>query len=593
MKKTFRELLDEGSRFIKVPMIVGALVIAAGVLATYAFADFLATRAADDFQQSTEEQITIFAGNIEARTTEFEQILLLLAAYRRSMPEVSQASWSGFIDESQVIARHPFILGIGYVDAVPPDQLQQYIQNRQEKRPGFQITPEGQRDFYTAIRYLEPANEVNERAIGFDMFSESTRRQAMAKARDEAKASMTTPVELVQDEGDANQQGVLVYYPIYAAPTPPESIPERREQLRGFTYIVFRPSDLIRYIEQTEGSDQLRSSSFVVSDTSTGKIMANQVYTPAARETQYDAARQSTIIDKQWSVALSSYQPALQRFTAPGVTFLLGIATSFAIGGSVAYLMTRRLIRLDAQHQTELQRTKDELLALTSHQLRTPASGVKQYIGMLLQGFVGQLSPEQEIIAKKAFAANERQLETINQLLHVAKADADQLVLQKEVLDLTLLTEQVIDSMHDDVEDHQAEIIVKAPKKKPVLVHADERYVRMVLENLLSNALKYSEEGTAITVTVCARKEVALLSVRDRGVGIEEADIERLFKKFSRIPNEFSKTVGGSGLGLFLAQQIMVAHGGDIEVDSKPGRGSIFTLTLPTAPTSLVNKEKA
>lgn len=298
MKKTVQELIKEGSRFMKVPMIVGSLVIAAGVLATYFFADFLATRSAEDFQQSTEEQITIFARNIEARTTEFEQILLLLAAFTRSMPEITQSGWSDYVAQSQVVERHEFILGIGYVDAVRADQLAQYEQDRQARQPGFRITPEGNREFYTAIRFLQPNNEVNQRAIGYDMFSESARRQAMSKARDEAKASMTTPVKLIQDEGVTDRMGVLVYYPVYASNSVPVSVEDRRAQLRGFTYIVFRPDDLIADIEETDSSEQLQSSSFVVTDTSTGLIMANQVATPAPRETQYDATRQSTIIDK-------------------------------------------------------------------------------------------------------------------------------------------------------------------------------------------------------------------------------------------------------------------------------------------------------
>lgn len=580
MRKTIQELMQERSRFIKVPAVVGSLVIAAGVLATYAFADYLANRAAQDFQLATDEQTSLFVRNIESRTAEFEQVLLMLAAYSRTQENMSEATWDDYITQSQIIDRHPFILGVGFVDAIPASERASYEQSARVEHPEFTLRPAGERELYTAIRYIVPIDGINEKALGFDMFSDPTRRLAMTKARDNAKASMTTPVHLVQDGGNPQLYGVLVYYPVYEKDALPATVDERREQLRGYTYIVLRPSDLIDNIEKVDASDQLRTSSFAVADVSTGLSIANQVFTPASSETKYDSTEQATVIDKQWVIALSSYQPALQRFTAPGVTFLLGITTSFALGGLVIFLMTRRLMRLDAMHRNELQRTKDELLALTSHQLRTPASGVKQYIGMLLQGFVGELSPEQESIAKKAFAANERQLETINQLLHVAKADADQLVLQKETLDLVTLTEQVIESMHDDALDHNTEIIIKSPKKS-VQVQADERYLRMVLENLISNAIKYSESGKPITVTICGRKETALISVRDRGVGIEENDINKLFKKFTRIPNSLSKSVGGSGLGLFLAQQIMYAHGGDIEVESKPKRGSIFTISLP------------
>ena len=107
---------------------------------------------------------------------------------------------------------------------------------------------------------------------------------------------------------------------------------------------------------------------------------------------------------------------------------------------------------------------------------------------------------------------------------------------------------------------------------------------------MISNALKYSENGKPIRITIASRHNAAMLSVRDYGVGISEEDLTRLFKKFSRIPNSLSKTVGGSGLGLFLAEQIMLAHCGDIEVDSKLGRGSIFTLTLPIDEEEIIKK---
>jgi signal transduction histidine kinase len=579
MKNTFMELVRERSRLIKIPVVVGSLIIAAGVLATYGFSNYLSERAADDFQMQTNEQATIFATTIESRTDEFEQILLMMAAYSRDQPNMPKAQWGQFIQESKILTRHPFLVGVGYADAIPANQRDAYNQARAAETPGFAITPAGDRDFYTSIRYLEPETQANNSVVGFDMYSEATRRAAMSSARDKGTVAITSPVHLLQDSEFKDKYGVIVYYPVYRNGQIPATVAERREQNIGYTFVAFRPSDFIAAIDAANPT-QLSSASYAITDSSSSISMTSKVYTPQQSETKYNATKSANIIDRQWVVGLTAYQPIFQRWTAPGITFILGIVTSFTLGGVVTYLMTRRLIRLDTQHQTEIQRTKDELLALTSHQLRTPASGVKQYVGMLLQGFVGDLSPQQEAIAKKAFAANERQLETINQLLHVAKADADQLVLQKEEIDLVDLTHQIMDSMKDSVDDHESEIIVKSPKK-PITIAADERYLRMVIENLISNALKYSENGKPIRITLASRQHTAMLSVRDYGVGVSEEDLVKLFKKFSRIPNPLSKTVGGSGLGLFLAEQIMLAHGGDIEVDSKLGRGSIFTLTLP------------
>ncbi len=580
MKQPFVELVRERSKLIKIPVITGSLIIAAGVLATYAFANYLAERADSEFQVRTNDAAEIFAETISSRITNLEQTLFTLSAFIKTQPSLSADQWSSFIQQSKLIEEQPYLIGVGYVDVVQPDQLGPYIQSQQAQNPKFSFRPEGNRQVYTAIRYLEPRVEANQNVLGYDMYAEKTRQDAMSKARDQDEVALTTPVTLVQDEGKKETYGVLAYYPVYQAPTRPTDIAARRAQLAGYTFIAFRPSEFINDLDK-DNQAQLASTSYAITDSSTGTSMTNKVFAESQTETKYNASAQVDVIDRQWMVAMTSYQPAFQRLTAPGITFILGIVTSIALGVLVTYLMTRRLIRLDIMHQDELQRTKDELLALTSHQLRTPASGVKQYVGMLLQGFVGELTPQQESIAKKAFAANERQLETINQLLHVAKADADQLVLQKDVIDLVDLIQQVIDSMTGVIEDHESEIIVKSPKRRLIYVFVDERYLRMVVENLISNALKYSEAGKSVRITITARNDKAIISVRDYGVGIEESDIQLLFKKFARIPNPLSKTVGGSGLGLFLSEQIMLAHGGDIEVDSKVGKGSIFTISVP------------
>jgi signal transduction histidine kinase len=578
MRQTIAELVRERARFIKVPAVVGSLIIGAGVLATYAFSDYLSQRSSDEFQTKTDEQAMIIANKIESRTGELEQILLMLSAYSRLQPNIDKAQWSQFIQQSNILDRHPYILAVGYVDVVTPEQLPSYIGETQKQIPGFAIRPSGDRQIYATIRVIEPEIEVNKRVIGYDMFSEPVRKATMIKARDQGTVAITTPVTLVQDEGTIDKYGVLAYYPLYRQGSDPQTPEQRQKQIIGYAYAAFRPSDLIATIDDSNNEEK---SSYVITDSSSGKTIANKLADSSKTVTQYSATDQAKILNQQWVVTLTAYQPAFQRWTAPGVTFLLGIVTSFALGGTIMYLMTRRLMRLENLHQTEIQRTKDELLALTSHQLRTPASGVKQYIGMLLQGFVGELTPQQEAIAKKAFAANERQLETINQLLHVAKADADQLVLQKEPINLVEFTMQIVEEMQDSALEHKSDLQVKVPKKDAIVL-ADERYLRMVIENLISNALKYSEEGRAVKITITARKDTALVAVRDYGVGISEEDTKKLFKKFTRIPNPLSRSVSGSGLGLFLAEQIMIAHDGDIEVDSKVGKGSIFTITMPT-----------
>lgn len=231
-------------------------------------------------------------------------------------------------------------------------------------------------------------------------------------------------------------------------------------------------------------------------------------------------------------------------------------------------------------HEAALQRTKDELLALASHQLRTPASGVKQYLGMLHQGYFGDLTEEQSVIANKAYIANDRQLEIIDQLLHVAKADAGQLLLRIENIDVVELVQGIIDSYTDKANEKGIKVRLKSASKK-INCEVDDRYVHMIIENIMSNAIKYSYPASKINVRIESDGTDIVVEVEDYGVGIAEEDMGKLFQKFTRIENPLSRIEGGSGLGLFLADKIARAHHGEITISSSLGEGFTATLGLP------------
>jgi signal transduction histidine kinase len=109
----------------------------------------------------------------------------------------------------------------------------------------------------------------------------------------------------------------------------------------------------------------------------------------------------------------------------------------------------------------------------------------------------------------------------------------------------------------------------------------DEAYIKGVVENLVDNSIKYSKEGTTVTIEVSREQDNVLITVRDQGLGIKKRDYGKLFNKFSRLDNEFSANSQGSGLGLYWVKQIVKLHNGTISVNSREGRGSVFTVLLP------------
>jgi PAS domain S-box-containing protein len=248
--------------------------------------------------------------------------------------------------------------------------------------------------------------------------------------------------------------------------------------------------------------------------------------------------------------------------------------------------MEDELVRANTQlkHQQEeltiLNQVKDEFISLASHQLRTPATGVKQYLGLLLQGFLGDMPKEQKEILEKAYASNERQIELINDLLRIAQLDAGKIILKKAPIDITNVLKDVIAEQNDSFKKRQQNIEIQVPPKA-IVANIDSRRFRMVLDNLVDNASKYTPNGGEIKVSLKHHDGCLCIEIRDNGVGIKEEDISKLFTKFTRIGNMLSDEVGGSGLGLYWANKVVQLHNGYIEVESKVDKGTKFSVIIP------------
>ena len=235
------------------------------------------------------------------------------------------------------------------------------------------------------------------------------------------------------------------------------------------------------------------------------------------------------------------------------------------------------------EQQKELQRlndSKDEFISLASHQLRTPATAVKQLLGLLLEGFEGELPDNIQRIIEKSYESNERQIAIVNSLLRVAQVDAGKVVLHKTVHDINSVVNGLL-LQHSGVIAERDQIVTWDLPKKPLPGYIDEQYFRMALENILDNASKYTDQGGTIHVRTESRDDLVHVEISDTGVGIPEANMGRLFEKFHRIPNDLSHKISGSGLGLYWVEKIIDLHNGTIGVDSKLGEGTTFHIYVP------------
>lgn len=229
----------------------------------------------------------------------------------------------------------------------------------------------------------------------------------------------------------------------------------------------------------------------------------------------------------------------------------------------------------------ELSDSKHDFISLASHQLRTPATAVKQYIGMLNEGYAGEMTKEQQKMLTIAYQSNQRQLEIIEDLLKIAKVDDGKVFLEKATCDVVKKVEVAICHQSEMYKSREQCIIFDKPEDK-IMVNIDGKLMIMVLENLLDNAGKYSMPGKIVHVSIDQDKDCAAIHIQDNGIGIRLIDRKKLFKKFSRIDSSLSVPAGGTGLGLYWVKKIIDLHGGSIEVISKINKGSIFTIKIPS-----------
>jgi signal transduction histidine kinase len=230
-----------------------------------------------------------------------------------------------------------------------------------------------------------------------------------------------------------------------------------------------------------------------------------------------------------------------------------------------------------------LDKAKGDFVSLASHQLRTPATGVKVLLSLLAEGYAGKLSPEQRDLLMQAYDANERQLRIANDLLNVARLEAGRLELRYKQIELCGWLTEVLTEQEAVIIGRQQKIVYNLPDKK-VTAQVDPDRLYMVLDNLIGNASKYSPPNGLITVTVTCTRSRATIAVSDTGIGMARGQLDKIFQKFTRLDNSLSTEAEGSGLGLYLSKSIIDLHHGKIKVKSKPGEGSTFTITIPRYP---------
>jgi signal transduction histidine kinase len=226
------------------------------------------------------------------------------------------------------------------------------------------------------------------------------------------------------------------------------------------------------------------------------------------------------------------------------------------------------------------ERMKDEFIATVSHELRTPLSSIHGSLGLIAGGAAGRISAQARNLARIAYSNSERLVRLINDILDLAKMEADKMRFHLRPLDVNSLVMQTVEANQAFAKQYEVELVIEQALPGAKVVGDNDRLIQ-VLTNLLSNAIKYSPPESEVSVSVSHNAEIVRVAVTDHGPGIPEKFRDKVFRKFAQVDASDAREKRGTGLGLSISKLIIDRLGGHIDFRSNPDVATTFYFDLP------------
>lgn len=234
----------------------------------------------------------------------------------------------------------------------------------------------------------------------------------------------------------------------------------------------------------------------------------------------------------------------------------------------------------DVTEERRIDQAKSEFVSLASHQLRTPLTAISWFTELLLKKDIGKLNKKQEEFLKEIYASNKRMIDLVGALLNVSRIELGTLAVTPKLIDFVKIIRDVIDEFGAQIRRKKLKVIKYLEEDLP-LINADANLIRIVFQNIISNAIKYTPNKGRIEISLSRQSSDVLFKVTDTGYGIPKYQQSKVFTKLFRADNVVGKETDGTGLGLYIVKAVVEQSGGVIWFESEEDKGSAFFITIP------------
>jgi signal transduction histidine kinase len=528
---------------------------------------------------------------LEARLKAHALLLRSGSSFFAASDTVTQEDWRKFIKNEKINKNLPGIQGVGYSLIIPKNQIKQHIEFfRKNGFPDYNVVPVGDREIYTSIIYLEPFTGRNLRAFGYDMFSEPIRRKAMEISRDSDYAILSGKVILVQETNEDVQAGTLMYVPVYQNGMLTNTVEARHAAIKGWVYSPYRMEDLMNGIL---GNWDLPSENRIHLEIYDNDEISDEalLYDSQSKDKVINKVKQNLYLNlpiefngKKWTLQFTGNSENM--YILHGETFIVlisGITISILLVAlSLAFInedLRAKQIHLLNKQLEKLNTDKDRFISILGHDIKSPFNNILGFSEVLIEDIRKLNTDEIEDIAMNINKSARITNKLLEDILMWTQAQSGKIPFKPQNLSFTDICNVVLEILKPNAD--AKKITINYFTADHINVFADIDILKTILRNLVSNAIKFTNNGGTISITAKQIDSNTTISVSDNGIGIAPDNLAKLFDISEVFTTTGTAKETGTGLGLLLCKEFVEKHGGKIWVESEVGKGSDFRFTLP------------